>query len=109
MKKIIALVVCFMFMAGVALATADYFSTNKGGVYGKFTKTKKPEAGALKFYSVETRAATTEIVSGEAIMGVSVDGTGYYLYIIAEGPTNTYTYRTIRIGQLATYDAIALP
>ena len=109
MKKIIVFVLCFMFMTSIVLATADYFSTNKGGIYGKFTKTKKPEAGQLKFYGLETRAATTEIVSGEAIMGVQKDATGYYLYIIAEGPTDTYVYRTIRIGQIATNDAITLP
>ena len=107
MKKIIGLILCLALMAGVIFAAADYFSTNTGGITGKFTKTKKPMAGQLKFNSIETRAATTEISSGEAIMGVARDGEGTYLYIIEEGPTDTYLYRTLRVG--ATNDAIALP
>lgn len=109
MKKIIALFVCIVFMAGIALATADYFSTNKGSKTGVFTKTKKPMAGYLKFYGLETRAASTEISSGEAVIGVAFDGTTPYLYIIARPTSTTVSYRTIQVGQLATYDAVTLP
>jgi hypothetical protein len=107
MKKFVALFLCLLLASSAVLAAADYIGINKGGKYGAYSKTNAPELQYLKFYGVGTRAATTEIATGEAIMGVAVDGSGPYLYVYYEGPTNTYNYRTIRIG--ATNDAIALP
>ena len=111
MKKFIALVLCLTFSAGLAFATADYITTNRSAINGKFTKTTIPQVDRLEFYGrdVVTTTASTEISSGEVTMGVSFDATSPYIYIVAKDHSDNYHYRTIRIGQLATYDAVTLP
>lgn len=108
MRKLIVSLLMVLLSCGVALAAADTLRVIDGST-SKITKTSDPQLDTVQFYGLHTRATSTEVSSGEALIGFVPTATGGYLYIISKPTATTAFYRTIGIGVVATNDAIALP
>lgn len=107
MNRFIACLLAILFLSSVSLALtveSDVYSTNKGGISGKFTKTKTPLTKQIKLNGYEAKIATADAATTVKAYSCNIafvpgaTTSESFIYIIGKTTAGATCFRTLSMN-----------